>query len=169
MTRKGLLGFCTPIALAALLTACHHQPTPEDRASDAKDIAMVERMNETPLRPIQPKPLDAAAIARFGLDRPGCMFTKHGQTAMIFFAGAQDGYMLADGDLQRFAAQEDTAQITDNARTGYVGLRYTVDFLRQPSDMDSGDGMDGLATRMIVHDPHHRVVFTADGAMACHN
>lgn len=153
-------------ATLALLAGCSSQTPQERRSDDARDVAMVERMSRAPLVPVTPSAISRDDIARYGLDRPGCIFTKASGEGPLFIATRDDGFMRLGSEIKRFAAKQTGAGLPGGARTTYVGLSSSVDFARQPSDGTADDQADWPA-RMIVHDAQDRVAFMADGRMRC--
>ena len=167
MTKIGILA----LSVLTLLSACHgaaNDSNPQKNADASKDIAMVEQMSKAPLTPIIPKPITPADSARYGLDKPGCEFRKHKEPDPIFFAGASEGFMQIGGTLTRLAAKEDSAQLPENVRTSYIGLKTWVDLVRLP-DGGTDAGQAHFPARLIIHDSQERVAFMADGEVDCHD
>lgn len=161
------------IALAALglfgsvlPTGCAEKDAARQAAQDARDIAMVERMSREPFEPIVPTAISSVDITRYGLDRPGCVFRKTGGNDPLFIAGGDEGFMRIGGDLRRYAAKLESAQLPGNARATYVGLSNWIDLMRRP-DAGTGADEDHWPARLIVHDARERVAFMADGAVTC--
>lgn len=162
----------TLVTLAALafLAGCGKENPAQEAAEDARDVAMVEKMNQAPFKPTLPIAITGEDVERYGLDKPGCVFRK-GQGAAkaedpIFIAGKDEGFMRVGTDLKRFSAKDVSADLPGGARTSYVGLSSWIDIVRLP---DAGTGSDGLTwpARLIVHDAQERVAFRADGTMTC--
>lgn len=165
------VGVAAVLALAGLVAGCGEDPAVE-KAEDARDVAMVERMSREPLVPIVPMPITAQDVDQYGLDqgvgRPGCRFGK-GEGAgpdPLFIASSDEGFLRIDGELRRYAAKGTSASLPGGARTTYVGLGGWIDLARLP---DAGTGADALRwpARLVLHDSQERVVFTADGTMTC--
>ena len=161
------------IALAAavlLLGGCGEEPrtrgSAEKAAEDARDIAMVERMGREPFKPILPKPLGEIDMARYGLDRAGCAFRKQDEKDPLFLAGPQEGFMRIGGDLNRYAAKTESAELPGGAHATYIGLTSWVELVRLP-DEGTGAGQDRWPARLIIHDAQERVAFQADGMVNC--
>lgn len=142
-------------------------PSPETKAAqDARDVAMVERMSKPPLKPIAPEPISADQMRRLGLDRISCAFSRNADEPAIFLAGLAEGFMQVDGEIERLAAREHSAELPGDARSTYIGLKNWVDFQSLAGEGPAGDARH-LPMRMILHDAQERVVFTADGTMSC--
>lgn len=158
------------LALAVLLAGCgdEHRAREEakDAAEDARDIAMVERMSREPFKPILPKPIGAVDMARYGLDRAGCAFRKQNAQDPLFLAGSEEGFMRIAGDLNRYAAKTESAELPGGARATYVGLTSWVELVRLP-DEGTGAGQDRWPARLVIHDAQERVAFQADGVVSC--
>lgn len=154
------------LLLGGLLAGCWEKTPAQKAADDARDVAMVERMSKEPFRPIIPKPVTSIDVARYGLDRPGCAFRKGGTGDPLFVGDSVEGFMRIGGDLKRYAAKKESAQLPGKARTTYVGLASWIDLVRQP-DAGTGSGQDRWPARLIIHDAQERVAFMADGTVTC--
>lgn len=166
MTRSTLLALGFTAAAFTTLTACGKEDPARKDAEDQQDIAMVERMSKEPFKPIVPKPITKVDVERYGLDKPGCQFRKQGDADPIFIANSEEGFMRIDGDLKRYAAKLESAQLPGNARTTYVGLSTWVDLVSLP-DYDGGSDHTHWTARLVLHDSQERVAFLADGEVAC--
>jgi len=165
MTRSTLIALSAVAALASL-SACGREDPARKDAEDAHDVAMVERMSKEPFKPIVPKMITSVDVERYGLDKPGCRFRKQGDADPIFIGNAEEGFMRIDGDLKRYAAKLESAQLPGNARTTYVGLSTWVDLVSLP-DRDGGSDHTHWPARLVLHDSQERVAFLADGEVAC--
>lgn len=170
MTRSATFGpgLGLGITLAALvfLSGCGQKDSARKEAEDEHDIAMVQRMSKEPFKPIAPKPITTIDVERYGLDKPGCRFRKQGEADPIFIGNAEEGFMRIDGDLKRYAAKLESAQLPGNARTTYVGLSTWVDLVSLP-DRDGGSDHTHWPARLVLHDSQERVAFLADGEVTC--
>ncbi|TCM22015.1 hypothetical protein EDF56_101695 [Novosphingobium sp. PhB165] len=154
------------MSLLASLAACGQGSPARKDAEDAHDIAMVERMSKEPFKPILPKPITRIDIDRYGLDKPGCTFRKQGDADPLFIANAEEGFMRIEGDLKRYAAKLESAQLPGNARATYVGLSTWVDLVSLPDKAGGSDNTHWPA-RLVLHDSQERVAFLADGEVTC--
>lgn len=162
----------TTIALAALaiLAGCAKEAPAGKAADDAQDIAMVQRMSKEPFKPIVPIAITRDDIARYGLDKPGCTFSRGQVADPLFVAGKDEGFMRIGTDLKRFSAKSISADLPGGARTTYVGLSSWVDIVRLPDGDVAIQGDSDAMTwpaRLIIHDAQDRVAFRADGTMRC--
>lgn len=155
------------VAGVSCLCACGPDDPARKAADDARDVAMVKRMSKEPFNPIIPKPITRIDIERYGLDKPGCAFTKDGAAVPVFIANADEGFMHIDADLKRFAAKTQSAELPGGARATYVGLASWVDLISLPDTVGGGDP-NAFPARLILHDAQERVAFMADGQLACH-
>lgn len=153
------------LAICALLAGCGEEAAEQKAAEDARDVAIVKRMSREPFQPIEPTPISQADVTRYGLDRPGCRFSKNGQDP-IFIAAQDEGFMRVGTDLKRFAARTESATLPGGARSTYVGLASWVDLARLPDAGGTGDANTWPA-RLIVHDAQDRVAYMADGTIRC--
>lgn len=156
----------TVLAALCVLAACSKETPAEKAADDAHDIAMVEKMSREPFKPILPIAITQVDIDRYGLDKPGCTFSKGKATEPLFIATRDEGFMRVGTDLKRFSARSLSADLPGGARTTYVGLSSWVDIVRQPDAGGHSDAMTWPA-KLIVHDSQERVAFMADGTMRC--
>lgn len=154
------------LAVLALVSGCDKPDPVRQAAQDARDVAMVERMNREPFHPIILKPITKMDQTRYGLDKPGCTFRKAGEDDPLFIAAKDEGFMRIGGDLKRFSAKVASADLPGGARSTYVGLSSWVDLIRQP-DAGTGGDQNVWPARLIVHDAHERVAYMADGRVSC--
>ncbi|WP_324694987.1 hypothetical protein [Novosphingobium sp. RL4] len=162
MMKNAILG----LAVVTLLSACGQEDPGGQTAEDAQDIAKVERMSKEPFKPIIPRPITEIDVARYGLDKPGCAFRKPDQKDPIFIANEEEGFMRIAGDLKRYAAKVESAQLPGNARSTYVGLASWVDLVSLPGKGSGSDTMHWPA-KLILHDAQERVAFMAEGEVSC--
>jgi hypothetical protein len=156
----------TVLAALIALAGCNRESPAEKAADDARDVAMVERMSKEPFKPIVPGVITKVDIDRYGLDKPGCTFSKGTSTDPLFIATRDEGFMRLADDLKRFSARSLSADLPGGARTTYVGLSSWVDIVRQPDAGTSSD-QETWPARLIIHDSRDRVAFMADGTMRC--
>ncbi|WP_232492238.1 hypothetical protein [Novosphingobium kaempferiae] len=156
----------TTMAALAMLAGCGEDTPAEKAADDAHDVAMVERMSREPFKPIVPIAITTDDIQRYGLDKPGCTFSKGTASDPLFIATRDEGYMRVGSDLKRFSARNLSADLPSGARTTYIGLSSWVDIVRQPDAGTNADA-DTWPARIIIHDAQERVAFRADGTMRC--
>lgn len=162
MMRKPILA----LAPLVLLSACGREDPGKEAAEDAQDVAMVERMSREPFKPIIPRAITEIDVARYGLDKPGCAFRKPGEKDPIFIANADEGFMRIGGDLKRYAAKKESAQLPGNARTTYVGLASWVDMVSLP-DKAGGSDTTHWPAKLVLHDAQERVAFMSEGEVSC--
>jgi len=154
------------VAVVVALAGCG-QPDSKTRATqDARDVAMVERMSKAPLVPLVPEAISSAQMTRLGLGRVPCAFSLSQDGPAVFLAGRAEGFMQIDGEIQRLAAREQSARLPGDARTTFIGLKNWAEFQRLAGDDGRSDAVQ-FPMRLVVHDAQERVVFTADGTMAC--
>lgn len=166
MRNSLLANSLTLLALAAAVAGCDVSEAPRKPGEDAKDIAMVERMSREPFKPIVPAEITPLDVDRYGLDRPGCSFYRPGGRGPLLIAGKADGYMRIGGELKRYAAKAESAELPAGARSTYVGLAGWVDLARLPDKGTSGTG-NSWPARLILHDAQERIAFSADGTVRC--
>lgn len=155
----------------ALLAGCSKEAPPQNKArDDARDVAMVERMNQPPFRPIRPEPFTADDIAHYDLGRSGCTF-RPGDKAdeAPLFVGQQDrGYIKIEGKLQPLAVRNDSAELPSGAHSTYIGTQNWVELAAQAGPSGRGpDGQEAWPSRLIIRDANERVAFNALGRVSC--
>ena len=155
----------------ALLGGCGAEEEPPRKADDdAKDVAMVERLNQPPFRPIRPEPFVTDDVDRYDLARDGCMFrpgTKPDE-APLFIAQKDRGYLKLGGKLLPLAVKSGSAELPSGAHSTYVGTSNWVELVAQAGE--SGKALDGSETwpsRLVIHDANERVAFDSLGQVAC--
>lgn len=155
------------VGFLGLLAGCgHKEPAAQEAAQDARDVAQVERLSHAPFKAIVPTPIGSQDVQRFGLDRPGCSFRKGNQGDPLFIAARDEGFLMIDNDLKRYAAKSTAAELPGGARTTYTGLASWVDLVRQP-DAGNSSSQTEWPARLILHDSQERVAFMADGTVTC--
>lgn len=148
------------------LAGCAQKDPAKHSGSDARDVAMVERMRRVPLQPIVPEPITTGQIVRDGLDRAPCSFRKKEEADPLFLAGAEEGFLSVSGEIARLAARTASAELPGHARAAYVGLSNWVEFSALPENGEA-PGAGAWPARMIIHDQQERIAFSADGIMSC--
>jgi hypothetical protein len=155
----------------ALLAGCGEDAPPKAKAvDDAKDVAMVERMNQPPFRPIRPQPFTAADIAQYDLARSGCMFRPgNNPDEAPLFIGQQDrGYLKIEGTLQPLSARTDSAELPSGAHSTYVGTKIWIELVAQAGHGGAGSGAGkAWPSRLVIRDANERVAFNAIGQVSC--
>jgi len=155
----------------ALLSGCGNDQQPQSKAADdAQDIAMVERMNKPPFRPIRPEPFTAEDITQYDLARAGCMFRpgNRANEAPLFIAQQDRGYLKIEGKLLPLAVRNDSAELPSGAHSTYIGAQNWVELVAQAGQGGaSSDGAQTWPSRFVIHDANERVAFDAVGQMRC--
>ncbi|WP_156839130.1 DUF6692 family protein [Novosphingobium aquimarinum] len=132
-------------------------------AEAARDVAMVERMNRVEPNPILPQEFNADDMARYDLGR-GCKFRIEGESAPIFVAQRERGYLKIDGELQPVSAKGGSAELPGGAHSIYIGLNSWVELVAQ-----AGEGGDERSwpSRLVIHDSQERVAYDKSGQVTC--
>ena len=140
------------------------------RASDAHDVAMVERMNAVPFKPIRPEPFTAQDIDSYDLARSGCMFRPGTDPSELpLFVAQQDrGFVKIDGKLQPLAVKGGSAELPSGAHAAYIGLNNWVELVAQAGREGKTPGGDeAWPSRLVIHDASERVAFNSLGQVSC--
>lgn len=159
------------LSVLALVTGCGEPKEPQHKATDdARDVAMVKRMNQAPFRPIKPEPFTADDLARYDVARGGCTFHPGNQLdePPLFVAQADRGFLKVDGVLQPFSAKTGSAELPSGAHSTYMGLGNWVELVAQAGDeVKAPNGVTAWPSRLVIHDPEQRVAFNALGLVSC--
>jgi len=154
-----------------LLGGCGNHKTPQSKTvDDAQAVAMVERMNQTPFKPIQPQALTADDLARYDLVRNGCSFRPGNEPnePPLFVAQHDRGFLKIDGVLQPVAAKSGSAELPSGAHSTYVGLDGWIELVAQAGNEGKGpNGKQAWPSRLVIHDAQQRVAFNAIGRVSC--
>jgi hypothetical protein len=155
----------------AALSGCADDQTPRRApADDAKDVAMVERLNQPPFRPIRPEPLVADDIDRYDLGRAGCMFRPgtRPDEAPLFVAQQDRGYLKIEGELRPLAVKSGSAELPSGAHSTYIGTGNWVELVAQAGKSGKApDGSETWPSRLVIHDANERVAFDSLGQVSC--
>ena len=158
-------------ALTALASGCgEKQDRQRQAADDARDVAMVKRLNQTPFAPILPEPFTAEDMARYDLGRRGCMF-RPGDTAgepPLFVAQEDRGYLKIEGKLLPLAVKSGSAELPSGAHSTYIGTQNWVELVAQAGAERMGkDDAKAWPSRLVIHDAQERVAFDSLGQVSC--
>jgi hypothetical protein len=160
-----------PLIVLVVLSACGEDRTERKAANDAldaRDVAMVERMNRVPPQSIEPDAFSPEEIGRYGLGTMPCAFQRGDMPGLgpIFVADRDEGVMKVGEQIRRLAARSESAELPGGARTTYVGIDSWLQLERLPDD---GTGADEamFPARLVIHDAQERIVFRVDGTVRC--
>jgi hypothetical protein len=155
----------------ALLAGCGGDAPPKAKAvDDAKDVAMVERMNQPPFQPIRPEPFTEADIAQYDLARAGCMFRpgNNPDEEPMFIAQQDRGYLKIEGKLLPLSVRAGSAELPSGAHSIYVGTQNWVELVAQAGESGGGSGASkAWPSRLVIRDANERVAFNAIGQVSC--
>jgi len=156
------------LIVLVVLSACGEDRTERKAANDARDVAMVERMNRVPPQSIEPDAFSLEEISRYGLGTMPCAFQRGDMPGLgpIFVADKDEGVMKVGEQIRRLAARSESAELPGGARTTYVGIDSWLQLERLPDD---GTGADEamFPARLVIHDAQERIVFRVDGTVRC--
>lgn len=157
-----------PLVALLALTACGEARSERKAANDARDVAMVERMNRVPPQSIEPDAFSPEEIGRYGLGTMPCAFQRGDMPGLgpIFVADEDEGVMKVGEQIRRLAARSESAELPGGARTTYVGLDSWLQLERLPDSATGGDEAV-FPARLVIHDAQERIVFRVDGTVRC--
>lgn len=154
------------VALSLFVVGCT-DPLSEAEREDA--VAEVEANQQPPVEQFEPEPIRYREIEKYDLFGAGCSFAPDGGgLGAVAIAMADEGYIIRDGDLLRFAADAGSRELPYLARSKYTGLEYSFIL-----DLDEAGGeQSGMETTdyrgsLVVRDAGDRVVYEADGLVQC--
>lgn len=158
----------TLVFLTVAVAACG--PTPEEEEAARKQaVAEVEANQVPPPEKLILDPIRYPEIEKHQLYGAGCSLVPDGGgMGAVVIAMAEEGYLIRDGELLRFAADAGSAELPYLARRKYTGLAYSFTL-----DIDQGSGQkSGMETSdyrgtLTVRDNYDRIVFKADGLTQC--
>lgn len=153
------------------LTGCGGNEDPQHKAvDDAHDVALVERLNQPPFKPVLPQAFTTEDIARYDLARAGCMFRPGNKPdePPLFVAQSDRGYLKIDGKLRPLAAKSGSAELPSGAHSTYIGTSNWIELVAQAGDEGTGpDGATAWPSRLVIHDANERVAFDSLGQVSC--
>ncbi len=157
------------IALAA--ASCSDEPTAAEREaiSDAK-IAAVEAAQIVPAEELAPQPIGSDLLMRENIGGAGCAFTPaNGLSGPVLVTRPDLAYMRLGDQMVRFAADKGSARLPLDGWTKYVGKARSLQLAVDSSGEAPGasDMMRGGDALLVVKDERERIIFEADGKLAC--
>ncbi|MBB4856717.1 hypothetical protein HNO88_000014 [Novosphingobium chloroacetimidivorans] len=156
---------------AAALAGCGGGDNPHRKAADdAHDVALVERLNEPPFKPVLPQSFTREDIARYDLARVGCMFRPGNKPdePPLFVAQQDRGYLKIEGKLRPLAVKSGSAELPSGAHSTYIGTSHWIELVAQAGDEGrASDGGKAWPSRLVIHDANERVAFDSLGQVSC--
>ncbi|HYD24349.1 MAG TPA: hypothetical protein VEB68_06105 [Croceibacterium sp.] len=157
-------------AAALLLAGCGDEPTPEEQAlADERDIALVEKANDTmpPLIQVTPEPLLLPDIERYDIYGEACNYAPGTSLGTRVIAREADAFMKISGEVVRFAADPGARALPMRTRSLYNGREYSLR-LRIDADGEQADGpRSNYEGSVTLFDAHGRVVYEGTGLAQC--
>ncbi|MBX7526732.1 hypothetical protein [Qipengyuania vesicularis] len=158
----------TLVFLTVAIAACG--PTPEEEETARKQaVAEVEANQEPPPEQLTLDPIRYREIEKHQLYGAGCSLVPDGGgLGAVVLALAEEGFLIRNGELLRFAADAGSAELPYLARQRYTGREYSFTL-----DLDEDEGkQSGVETtdyrgRLTVRDSSERVVYQAEGLTQC--
>lgn len=159
-------------AFAALiaLTGCGESMSPGEQAlQDERDIAMVERANESmpPLREVTPEPILYPDIERNDLFGAACNYAPGTSLGTRVIARQADAFMKIDGEVVRFAADPGARELPLGTRSLYSGREYSLRLQIEGEGEQAGIETENYTGQVTLRDSHGRVVYEGEGLAQC--
>lgn len=159
----------TVLTGALIIAGCAQGDASADRAGeDERDIAMVERMNQIPAKPIEPEPLTHAVSEAHDLSGAGCDFVPEGQSDPVLIALGGRAYFKLEDEMVVLTGDTAAQSMPYGGWSRYVGLTNWLEFSRDSSAQTAASEESWTAPgQLVIHDAKERVVYRASGAVEC--
>jgi hypothetical protein len=160
------------ILAGALICAACSPPQGEatSAASDARDVAQVERLSTPPAMPLTPQPITFADLEKYDLFGVGCYFLdgKGDKAPMLFLAADEKGWLKLESEMVELSADRSSTELPYLSWSKYVGLARTVELQRNGAAARStGPETETAPGTIIIQDAKGRVVFKRSGSIDC--
>jgi hypothetical protein len=163
---------------ALVLAGCGDDVDPDEHTmADERDIAMVERANDTmpPLRMVTPEPILLPDIERYDLLGEACSFAPGTSLGARVISREADAFMKIEGKIERFAADPGARALPMHTRSVYNSKDYSVVLaLREANDEPdaepaepAGGGGGSYEGTVTLRDANGRVVYEGTGLAQC--
>ena len=153
--------------LALSVAACG--PTAEEEAERQEAIAKVQAGLEPPVEQLELDPIRYPEIEKHDLYGAGCSFAPDGGgISAVAIAMADEGYLISEGELLRFAADAGSRELPYLAREKYTGREYAFTLkLDDTEGEQSGEETTDYRGTLNVRDGMDRTVYEATGLVQC--
>lgn len=121
---------------ALALASCGDEKSSRNQAEqDARDIALIKKVNRGVAMPIVPEAILYPEIEKNEIYGANCAFApENGGVGAIAIAMTDDGFMKIDERLVRFAADGGSLQLPSGARSRYSGREYSFELTLDTED-----------------------------------
>lgn len=161
-------GVALGIAVLAL-SACGKELTPEEQErQDARDVAMVEKVNKAPppMQEVTPDPILEGDRERYAIKHGGCSFSPGFSLSERVVALPVIAYVKLENEMQRFAADVGSAELPAGTRAQYFGKAYSLQ-LSVTQDKDEDGKPAEPEGSVTLRDAQGRVVYSGTGTVHC--
>lgn len=154
------------VALCLFVLGCT-EPLSEAEREGA--VAEVEANQEPPVEQFEPNPIRYREIEKYDLFGAGCSFAPDGGgLGAVAITMSDEGYIIHNGDLLRFAADAGSRELPYLTRSQYTGLEYSFILdLDEAGGEQSGYETSDYRGQLTVRDAGDRVVYEANGLVQC--
>lgn len=154
------------VCAVLLVAGCSDKMTEEEREAA---VAEVEAAQEVPPEMLTLDPIRYPEIEKYDLYGAGCGFAPDGGgLGAVALAMAEEGYLIRNGELLRFAADTGSRELPYLAHSKYTGLEYSFTLeLNEAGGQQSGMETTDYRGQLTVRDSGDRVVYQAKGITQC--
>lgn len=151
-----------------LLAGCQDEPDADDQAvADARDVAAVERANDTkpPLEQLTPEPILLPDIERYDLIGEACNYAPGTSFGVRVIARPSDAFLKIGNEVVRLASDPGSRELPMHTRSLYSGKEYALRLVLADASAESGPGdYEGAVT---LRDQWGRIVYEGTGLAQC--
>lgn len=155
-----------------LLAGCGDTSADDKGARDQRDIALVEKANNTlpPVEDVVPEAIGASDLQRFDISGPACSYAPGTSFGTLVIARKDDAFMKIRGKVQRFAADPGARELQQGTRSLYNSREFVLKLDIQGGQMTPGgqQNIDYEGTITLL-DSHGRAVFEGSGLARCNS
>jgi len=157
-------------AVLAVLAGCGAEPTEEERAAEAeREIALVERANNTPppLREIVPEPITWSDMERHDLSGNACNYAPGTSFGTRVVARESDAHVKIDGDIVRLSADQGARELPAGTKSRYIGREHELNLALDGEGEPSGTAKADYEGTVTLRDEHGRITYQGTGLAQC--
>ena len=158
------------ILAAALLGGCHDGAGGDKAARDQRDIALVQKANNTlpPVEEIVPEPIGGPEMERYDFSGAACNYAPGTSFGTVVVARKDDAFMKIRGKVERFAADPGSRELPEGTRSLYNSREFVLKLDARAGEKTPGTQQTtDYEGSITVLDPHGRLVYDGSGLARC--